>query len=906
MNETAVGSRHEVTVILLGHDEIDHRARALHYYGRDAVPCLGLAISSSVDTQALTAVLNQVTTPFVCLALDADFVLGVALDNAAQHLHAHPQAVAVQGHALAYSAGNGQLTYHKVGAAFSARAGEGAIERLQSYADAQQLAWRAVMRVETLVAALAGLPEGLDGAGWRVALSCAILLQGAVEHLEQTDVICEALPDKLAPAAREARIVQVVRALREWDERGLGILLGDGGFDVLNRFARNTFGQGELPLLFTSCWNSVIDEPQRSFEPRQYVELPYYNGPLFEQLSRLEFLCHAWPTGSRHLHALEGVWVRQRELLVVHPNDTAESLQERYFKALGLGLFSHEVCSRLVPTLTDEANAHHAREMSDWIARLADVPGSALRRPLYDTPSGKVLEALDAAMPDEAQRKQVFAHLAQHPAPQIAFVVLDVNNDDMALQATFDSLLASGLRNFKLLVLKGGKPPAITTPRDTLHFVQVNDDNWVAHLNQVMRQLPSEWMMLLQAGDELQAGGLLHLLVELAESPACQAICANEVQRDEQGRLHAVLRPGADLNLLRSQPGLMSGHWVLRRQAVLDVGGYSEAHRQALELDLLLRLVEAQGVGCLAYLDDYLVVAQQASAALMQASQGVLNRHLTQLGYRAQLSEQQGAGLRIDFRHAATPVVSILVASEGDPAQLDACLTSVLQRTRYPRYEVLVVCAEGEEAALQHLGARVQVLVGDPALARNAWLNQAAEQARGEYLVLLSAHCQVVAPAWIEALLNEAQRPEVGVTGAALQAVDGTLAHAGYALLEGPQVALPWQGLSVEECRDARWPDAVRSCSAVSAQCLMVRKALFADCGGLQEGEGADLDLCLALAEAGQLVVWTPQARVQASALPVLGERLAHELQARWPGAFSGRAAQAQPLAWFDPIRQQR
>lgn len=904
MNETAIGSRHDVTVILLGHDEVDHRARALHYYGRDAVPCLGLASSCAFDPEALTALLQQVTTPFVCLALDADFVLGAALDSAAQHLHAHPQAAAVQGHALAYSPGNSQLTYHKVGAAFAARAGEGAIARLRQYADAEQLAWRSVMRVRTLNAALAGLPEGLDAAGWRVALSCAILLQGAVEHLDQTDVICEALADTLAPAAREALMVQVVRALREWNDSGLGILAGDAGFDVLNRFVRNTFGQGELPLLFTSRWNSVIDEPERSFEPRQYVTLPYYNGPLFEQLSRLEFLCHAWPTGRLHLHALEGVWVRQRELLIKHPNDTPESLQERYWKALGLGLFSQPVCSRLVPTLTAAASAHHAREMSDWIARLAEVPDSAMRRSLRDTPSGQVLEALDAALPDETQRQQVFAHLARHPAPQIAFVVLDLNNDDLALQATFDSLIASGLRNFKLLVLKGAKPPAITTLRDTLHFVQVTDDNWVAHLNQLTRKLPSEWVMLMQAGDELQAGGLLHLLVELAESPACQAICANEVQRDEQGRLHAVVRPGADLNLLRSQPGLMSGHWVLRRQAVMDVGGYSEAQRQALELDLLLRLVEALGVGCLAYLDDYLVVAQQAPAASMQACQGALNRHLTQLGYRAQLSEQQGAGLRIDFRHAATPVVSILVASEGDQVQLEACLTSVLQRTRYPRYEVLVVCAQEHVQALQHLGARVQVLVGDPALSRNDWLNQAAEQARGEYLVLLSAHCQVVAPAWIEALLNEAQRPEVGVTGAALQAVDGALAHAGYALLEGPQVAVPWQGLSVEQSRNARWPEAVRGCAAVSSQCLMVRKDQFADCGGLQGEGGADLELCLAVAQAGQLVVWTPQARLQVSALPVLDEGLAHELHARWPAAFSGRATQAPALAWFEQIRQ--
>ncbi|MND25980.1 Glycosyl transferase family 2 [compost metagenome] len=908
MVDIATTPCNEVTVVLLGQGEVGHRARAQHFYHQAGIPCLSLepllaGSTGELCRKRLEQVLQQVTTPFVVLALDADFVLASALARAVACLREQPQAIAAQGYALGYVAGNASVVYHKLGAAIGAQEAEGAAARLRQYGRAARQAWRAVFRVPALQATLASMPVGLDFTAFRLGLSYAVLCEGVVAQIEQTDVICALQSTAVNSVMRDEQLNQAQRTLRQWDGEHRGLCVDEAGFAVLNLFVRGTYDQSDAPALFTSTWSGVSDDPQRLFEPRQYVEMPYYNRALFEQLTALEFLCHAWPAGQAQYQALEGCWVRQRDLLRVHPNDTAESLQLRYWQALALSVFDRQVCQRLVETLTGENDGDRARELNDWVARLEQVPGIDQQPRLLATASGQVIAALDAATPDVAERKRVQSHLVRQAPGQIAFVVLDLANDDVGLQATFDSLLASGVSDFKLVVLKGGKSPVITTARDTLHFIQVNDTNWMAHLNQVLRQLSSEWLMLLHSGDELLAGGLLHLMVELSESPACQAICANEVQRDEKGRLHAVARPGADLNLLRSQAGLMSRHWVMRRQAVLDLGGYSETNCHALELDLLLRLVEVQGVGSLAHLDDYLVIGGQASSELVEESMKVLNRHLTQLGYRAQIREQQEGGVSIDFRHASTPLVSILVASEGDRAQLEACLTSVLQRTRYPRYEVLVACADHEVSALQHLGGRVRLLVGEEGASCSAWLNQAADQARGEYLVLLSARCQVITPAWIEALLNEAQRPEVGVVGASLQFPDGTLAHAGYALVEGPQVVALWQGLSAEACAQEHWPLAARSCPAVCGACLMVRKDVFGHCGGLRLQDGADIDLCLGAVEAGQLVIWTPLAQLQISGIVAPDAGIARVLLARWPSAFGGRADSASAIAWLAQVQ---
>lgn len=895
MNAFANGSRSDVTVLLLGQDESAYRARATHFYRQAGVPCHPLEplrsdSGSETCNGRLALALQEVETPWVVLAMDADFVIPDALDRSAAALHAG--AALVQGYPLAYAAGNLQVQYRKAGSVAAAATSEGAFARLRQCASAAQQAWRAVMPVQVLEAALLAIPAGLDLAGWQVALSWVLVQGHAIERIDGVDVVAEYAPCSRSAAAREERLTTTVRTLWQ-DGPALSQMQGEeAGFELLNRFVRALYTPQEQSLLFTSSWKGIVHPPERLFEPRQFVELPYYNQPLFSLLAELEFLCHAWPAGQRQFHALEGAWVRQQQLLQTPPNDTAETEQLRLWEAFALGMFNREVCKRLIATLSADRKVLIA-EMSAWLLKLAEVPEQG--QELAETVSGQVLASLARATPDSEARAGIVARLEQAATPQVAFVVLDLADDDSALQTTLDSVLDSGLRNFKLLVLKAGKPPAVTTARDTLHFVRVNTDNWVAHLNQALRQLSAEWLMQLDAGERLLPGGLLHLLGELNNAGGCDAICCDEVQSDEGGRLLAVVRPGADLDLLRSQPALMSRHWLVRRQALLDLGGFTEGQAVAAEFDLLLRLVEARGVASLGHLDDYLVLGATSAEALTQQGKVVLERHLRRLGYRAQVDLHSAGGLQVHLRHEATPLVSILLASEEGLGALQACLTSVLQKTRYPRYEVLVACAglAGEAQGQGGLGSRVRLVAGDAGASRDELLGRAAEQARGEFLVLLAEDGEVVNPAWLEGLLNEAQRPEVGVVGGALQGLDGRLLHTGYTLLEGPQVDPSRIGDEV------RWRHSVRSVDAVSGGCLMLSKALYLKGEGLPAPQAADIGLCLLARQAGLMVVWTPAAQIQRAQHPLFEQQALLGLAERWPHAFSARAKTLQATPWW-------
>lgn len=154
--------------------------------------------------------------------------------------------------------------------------------------------------------------------------------------------------------------------------------------------------------------------------------------------------------------------------------------------------------------------------------------------------------------------------------------------------------------------------------------------------------------------------------------------------------------------------------------------------------------------------------------------------------------------------------------------------------------------------------------------------NFAVEQARGEYVLMLNPYTVITHGDWLQELLNHAQRPEVGVVGAKLFNPDGRVLHAGLILgLRGP-AGVPFYGDSLHAAGYMFRLQVAQDLSAVGADCVMVRKALFDSVGGLDEQDLAqtlhEVDLCLRLGQNGYLVVWTPYAQLALGVQPAAGD----------------------------------
>jgi hypothetical protein len=131
---------------------------------------------------------------------------------------------------------------------------------------------------------------------------------------------------------------------------------------------------------------------------------------------------------------------------------------------------------------------------------------------------------------------------------------------------------------------------------------------------------------------------------------------------------------------------------------------------------------------------------------------------------------------------------------------------------------------------------------------------------------LLNNDAAVLHGDWIEALLNHAQRPEVGIVGAKLHFPDGSIQHGGMVLgLRGP-ADHPFIGQPMDAGGYMHRLQVDQNYTAVTAACLMIRKSVYDSVGGMDEQDFQlaynDVDLCLKVRQAGYLTVWTPYARL--------------------------------------------
>nr|WP_288499630.1 glycosyltransferase [uncultured Pseudomonas sp.] len=495
------------------------------------------------------------------------------------------------------------------------------------------------------------------------------------------------------------------------------------------------------------------------------------------------------------------------------------------------------------------------------------------------------------------QREHVAERLQGATAPQLAVVILDLQGDQAGLTLTLGSLARAHQNYEKLSAFVLTALTDVAQSAMSCQAITLANDDYIAPLNALLRDATFDWCLLVQAGDELTPSGLMMAGLELLTAPDCRAIYCDEMFRQD-GQLAAALRPAFNLDYLLSFPAGMTRHWLFRRDVVVAAGGFDPAFEQAAEFELILRLINEGGLDGLGHVAEPLVITEAPALADNAAEQRAITQHLQQRGYQnALVSSSKPGRYQIDYGHEQAPLVSLLILPGERLEYLQRCVESILENTRYANYELLLIQSslQADEvgawlSALASLGeARIRVLpAGQEVLAPQALLNQAAEQAHGDYLLLLSADTAAISEDWLDELVNHAQRPEVACVGAKLLSADGKIARASLILgLEGP-VGRPYVGEPLDAPGYMQRLQVVQNSSAVGHECLLVAKAVFLQLGGLSE-EGmpwryAGVDLCLKARQAGYLTVWTPFSQVMFDPVDITrGTTAEHDaLYAKW------------------------
>jgi GT2 family glycosyltransferase/SAM-dependent methyltransferase len=216
--------------------------------------------------------------------------------------------------------------------------------------------------------------------------------------------------------------------------------------------------------------------------------------------------------------------------------------------------------------------------------------------------------------------------------------------------------------------------------------------------------------------------------------------------------------------------------------------------------------------------------------------------------------------------HAKTPaksyVCSIVIPVWNRLDLTRECLMALSQIQDQPEYEVIVVdngSTDGTQEFLQTLGGDVQVIVNSENLGFAKACNQGAQASQGKYLVFLN-NDTVPKDGWLRALVHEVESDEqVGIVGSKLLYADGTIQHAGVVFARGH---LNPYHLYQRFSADHPAVNHRREPQVVTAACLLIRRGLFDEVGGFDEGfrNGfEDVDLCLKSRQRGYRVIYQPR-----------------------------------------------
>ena len=356
----------------------------------------------------------------------------------------------------------------------------------------------------------------------------------------------------------------------------------------------------------------------------------------------------------------------------------------------------------------------------------------------------------------------------------------------------------------------------------------------------------------------------------------------DKVSMDGRHFFEPHFKPDFDLDLLCSVNYIC--HLLAVRKDVAErAGSYQSAFDGAQDLDFILRCSEQAKkiyhVPKILYHwrchMDSTASNPESKLYAFEAGRRAIEEHYRRLGIPARVENASFYGMyRTVYEWKEEPLVSIIIPNKDHAEDLKLCLDSIFTKSDYRNFEVVIVENNSTEpetfAYYKELEAgreNVRVVYYEGGFNYSKINNFGAAACRGDYFLLLNNDTEVITANWMEEMLMYAQREDVGAVGAKLYYADKTIQHAGVVIGLGAHrtaghthYRIPVQNLGYmgRLCY-------TQNATAVTGACLLVKKSLYEQVGGLDESfviSLNDVDFCLKLRKLGLLNVWTPFAEL--------------------------------------------
>ncbi|EHS8010596.1 glycosyl transferase, group 2 family protein [Enterococcus faecalis EnGen0340] len=480
-----------------------------------------------------------------------------------------------------------------------------------------------------------------------------------------------------------------------------------------------------------------------------------------------------------------------------------------------------------------------------------------------------------------------------HYQPKISIAMPVYNVEEKWLRLCIDSILNQVYTNWELCMADDASTDPnvkkiLTEYQQLDERIRVVFREQNGHIseatNSALAIATGEFVALLDNDDELAINAFYEVVKVLNENPELDLIYSDEDKIDMDGnRSDPAFKPDWSPDLLLGT-NYISHLGVYRRSILEEIGGFRKGYEGSQDYDLVLRFTEKTTKERIKHIPKVLYYWRMlpTSTAVDQGSKGY--------AFEAGLRAVQDALVRREINGHAThgaanglydvyydieseKLVSIIIPTKNGYKDVQRCVSSIIEKTTYQNYEIIMADNGSTDPKMHELYAEFEKQLPGRFFVESIDIpfnfstinNRAAKKAHGEYLLFLNNDTEVITENWLTLMVSFAQQERIGCVGAKLLYPNNTVQHAGVILGLGGVAGHGHYGYPHGDLGYFGRLAINVNYSAVTAACLLMKKADFDAVGGFEEAFTVafnDVDLCLKVQALGRDNVWLHEAEL--------------------------------------------
>ncbi|MDB5582220.1 MAG: hypothetical protein JWR80_7396 [Bradyrhizobium sp.] len=486
-----------------------------------------------------------------------------------------------------------------------------------------------------------------------------------------------------------------------------------------------------------------------------------------------------------------------------------------------------------------------------------------------------------------ADRTEIAAHIAKFQTQPLISVIMPVyNTPERILRDAIDSVLNQIYPHWELCIADDASTaPHIRTVLEEYReqdsrirpiYLETNGHISAAS-NSALALATGDYVALLDHDDVLSEHALYMIAEAIQRHPTTDVLYSDEDKLDSSGRrCDPHFKPHWSPELFYGQ-NYLNHLSVYKRSAVERVGGFRVGFEGSQDYDLALRVI-AETRAPIVHIPYVLYhwrifdgAGTMSSTNLRKATEAArraLTDYFSGLGETVAVNDVMGSFHRIMRPDPAVwPKVSVIVPTRDYLDVLRVAIDGLERATDYPDLEIII--ADNESTKPETLAffsevqkRRIRVIECKGTFNYSAINNKAITVSTGEYVLLLNNDISMIDAGWLKEMVRYFADPEVAIVGPKLLYPDGTLQHAGVVLGIGGVAGHRYARFPGDETGDFGRLALAQDIGAVTGACLLIRRAIFNEVGGLDADNLAvafnDIDLCMRVRAAGYRIIWTP------------------------------------------------